>query len=82
MRTVNLTNLSTGEPLFSLEDVNNLISFTAMVLSKAVKDSNYNVDEWHEYIRHWCESNCMPQEVFEHLDSVIELQINNLRHNG
>lgn len=80
MRT-NLTNFENGEPLFSLDDVKSLTDFTANIVIKAVKD-NLRPAEYEPYIRRWCDTNCMPDEIFVHICTIVAVHLNSIRNNG
>lgn len=77
---VQLTNFKTGEPLFSLDDVKSLTDFTANITLKAVKN-NLCVAEYESYIRRWCDTNCMPDEVFVHICTIVAFHLNSIRNN-
>ena len=80
MRT-NLTNFENGEPLYSQQDVNDLTSFTAMVLAHAVK-YNSNEIELSEYIKSWSEIGGYPTEVYLHISARVCHYLNSIRNNG
>lgn len=75
------TDFDSGEPLFSLKEVNDLTSFTAMVLAHAVKN---NTDEFEldVYIQNWCSVGGYPTEVYVHISSIVINNLNSIRRNG
>ena len=80
MRT-NLTDFKTEEPVFSLNDVKELTFFTANIVIKAVKD-NLRPAEYELYIRRWCDTNYMPDEIFVHICTIVAFHLNSIRNNG
>lgn len=74
-------DFETNEPLFSLNEVNDLISLTAMILVEAYKKKSLTFKEWSDYINHWCEVNYMPEEIKSKLHEVIIPALNTLKHN-
>ena len=80
MRT-NLTYFENREPLFSLDDVKSLTDFTANVVIKAVKD-NLSVAEYESYICRWCDTNCMPDDIFVHICAIVAFHLNSIHNNG
>lgn len=78
---INLTNYDTGEPLFSLDDVKSLTDFTANIVIKAVKD-NLQQEEYDSYIHRWCDTNCMPNEIYVHICTIVAFHLNFIRNNG
>ena len=80
MRT-DLTNYDNGEPLYSQQDVNDLTSFTAIVLAHAVKH-NTNEIELDEYIKSWCEIGGYPTDVYLHISARVCHYLNSIRNNG
>lgn len=69
MRT-NLTDFKTEEPVFSLKDVKELTFFTATIVCRAVKD-NLQPTEYEMYIRRWCDKNNMPDEIYNHICTIV-----------
>lgn len=72
-------DFETSEPLFSLKEVNDLISFTAMILVEANKKKSLTFKEWADYIDHWTEVNCTPEEIKSHLYDVIIPSLNTMK---
>lgn len=73
------TDFVTGEPLFSLHNVKELTSFTANITLRAVED-NLQPAEWEAYIRRWCDKNYMPDEIYDHICTIVTFH--NRRNNG
>lgn len=74
-------DFETNEPLFSLKETTDLISFTAMIIVEARKKKSIGFKEWSDYIDRWCRANYMPEEIKSHLYDVIISSLNTLNHN-
>ena len=72
-------NFETNEPLFSLKEVNDLISLTTTVLVEASKKKLTSFKEWSDYINRWCETNYMPEEIKSALYETIIPALNTLK---
>lgn len=72
-------NFETNEPLFSLKEVNDLMSLTATILVEASKKKSTSFKEWSDYIDHWCEANYMPKEIKSALYETIIPALNTLK---
>jgi hypothetical protein len=72
-------DFETSEPLFSLKETTDLISFTAMIIVEARKKKSIGFKEWSDYIDHWCETNYMPEEIKSQLHTVIIPALNALK---
>ena len=74
-------DFETSEPLFSLEEVNDLMSVTASILVEAYKKRSTSFKEWSDYIERWCEANYMPEEIKSNLYETIIPALNTLKRN-
>lgn len=72
-------DFETSEPLFSLEEVDDLMSVTASILVEAYKKRSTSFKEWSDYINHWCEAKYMPEEIKSKLHEVIIPALNSLK---
>lgn len=72
-------DFETSEPLFSLKETTDLISFTAMIIVEARKKKSIGFKEWSDYIDRWCEANYMPEEIKSHLYTTIIPALNALK---
>jgi hypothetical protein len=72
-------DFETSEPLFSLKEVNDLMSVTASILVEACKKRSTSFKEWSDYIDRWCQANYMPEEIKSHLYEVIIPSLNSLK---
>jgi hypothetical protein len=72
-------NFEVNEPQFSLKEVNDLMSLTATILIEAYKKRSTSFKEWSDYINHWCEANCMPEEIKSKLHEIIIPALNTLK---
>lgn len=64
-------NFETNEPLFSLKEVQDLMSVTASIIVEASKKKSTTFKPWSDYIDRWCEINGMPDEIKSHLYETI-----------
>lgn len=76
---MNKIDFETSEPLFSLQETTDLISFTAMIIVEARKKKSIGFKEWSDYIDRWCEANCMPEEIKSQLHTMIISALNALK---
>ena len=74
-------DFDTSEPLFSLKEVDGLMSLTTTILVEAYKKRSTSFKEWSDYINHWCKANYMPDEVKSKLQGIIIPALNTLKHN-
>ena len=74
-------DFETHEPLFSLKETTDLISFTAMIIVEARKKKSIGFKEWSDYIDHWCQANYMPDEIKAKLHEIIIPHLNMLKRN-
>lgn len=74
-------DFTTSEPLFSLKEVDDLMSVTASILVEAYKKRSVSFKEWSDYIDHWCQANYMPDEIKAKLHEIIIPHLNMLKHN-
>lgn len=72
-------DFETSEPLFSLKEVDDLMSLTATILVEAYKKRSTSFKEWSDYINHWCETNYMPEEIKSKLHEIIIPALNSLK---
>lgn len=72
-------NFDSQEPLFSLQEVQDLISVTASIIVEASKKKSTTFKPWSVYIDRWCETNGMPDEVKTHLYKTILPSLNALK---
>lgn len=72
-------DFETSEPLFSLKETTDLMSFVAMVIVEARKKKSIGFKEWSDYIDHWCEVNYIPEEIKSHLHATIIPTLNALK---
>ena len=72
-------DFETSEPLFSLKETTDLMSFVAMVIVEARKKKSIGFKEWSDYIDRWCEANYMPEEIKSHLHTTIIQALNALK---
>lgn len=66
-------------PLFTTKELNDAVSFTASIISEAVRTNNFNMSDWQEYIDRWGLANCQTEEVLTHIGDVICSTFNNLK---
>lgn len=64
-------DFETNEPLFSLQEVQDLIAVTASIIVEASKKKSTTFQPWSDYIDRWCETNGMPDEIKSHLYETI-----------
>ena len=81
MHNMNKIDFETSEPLFSLQETTDLISFTAMIIVEARKKKSIGFKEWSDYIDHWCKANHMPEEIKFELHKTIIQALNILKRN-
>lgn len=74
-----MEKLDSHEPLFSLQEVQDLISVTASIIVEASKKKSVTFKPWSDYIDRWCETNGMPDEVKTHLYETILPSLNALK---
>ena len=79
MHNMNKIDFETSEPLFSLKETTDLISFTAMIIVEARKKKSIGFKEWSDYINHWCQANYMPDEIKTALHETIIPALNMLK---
>ena len=72
-------DFETNEPLFSLKEVNDLMSLTSTILVEAHKKRSTSFKEWSNYIDHWCEANYMPEEIKSALYQTIIPSLNAMK---
>ena len=72
-------DFETSEPLFSLKETTDLMSFVATILVEARKKRFTSFKEWSDYIDRWCEANYMPEEIKSHLYATIIPALNALK---
>ena len=72
-------DFETSEPLFSLKETTDLISFVATIIVEARKKKSIGFKEWSDYIDRWCQANCMPEEIKSHLYATIIPALNALK---
>lgn len=66
-------------PLFTAKELNDAVSFTASIISEAVRTNNFNMSDWQEYIDRWGYANYQTEEVLTHIGDVICSTFNNLK---
>lgn len=64
-------DFETNEPLFSLKEVQDLMSVTASIIVEASKKKSVTFKPWSDYIDRWCETNGMPDEIKTHLYETV-----------
>ena len=64
-------DFETNEPLFSLQEDQDLIAVTASIIVEASKKKSTTFKPWSDYIDRWCETNGMPDEIKSHLYETI-----------
>ena len=74
-----MEKLDSHEPLFSLQEVQDLISVTASIIVEASTKKSVTFKPWSDYIDRWCETNGMPDEVKTHLYETILPSLNALK---
>ena len=72
-------DFETNEPLFSLQEVQDLMSVTASIIVEASKKKSTSFKPWSDYIDRWCETNGMPDEIKSHLYETIIPSLNALK---
>lgn len=72
-------DFETSEPLFSLKEVDDLMSLTATILVEACKKRSTSFKEWSDYINRWCQANYMPEEIKSKLHEIIIPALNTLK---
>ena len=72
-------DFGTSEPLFSLKETADLMSFVAMVIVEARKKKSIGFKEWSDYIDRWCQTNYIPEEIKSHLHTTIIQALNALK---
>lgn len=74
-----MEKIDSHEPLFSLQEVQDLISVTASIIVEASKKKSVTFKPWSDYIDRWCETNGIPDEVKTHLYETILPSLNALK---
>ena len=76
------TEFETGQPLFTTEELNDAVSFTASIISEAIRTRNFNRSDWKEKIDQWGLANYQTKDVIEHISAVIMYNFNIIQKNG
>lgn len=67
-------------PYFSNEEMQEIISFTGMCVARAIKDEQFSVEEWDEYLIRWNQSHNYPEEILNHIRQTIDQTLKTLDH--
>lgn len=75
-------DFETNEPLFTTKELNDAVSFTASIISEAIRTRNFNMADWQEKIDQWGLANYQTKDVLEHISVVIMYNFNVIKKNG
>lgn len=67
-------------PYFSKEEMEEIISFTSMCIARAVKNKQFSVEEWDEYLTRWNQSHYYPEEILDYIKQTICQTLKTLDH--
>lgn len=76
------TEFETGQPLFTTGELNDAVSFTASIISEAIRTRNFNMSDWQAKIDQWGLANCQTEDVLNHISTVIMYNFNTIQKNG
>lgn len=69
-------NFEDESPLFSEKELHDAISLTAMCITQAIKDSQFDSTEWQDYLLRWNQTHHYPEETLSHINQVIGRSLN------
>lgn len=65
-------------PYYSNEEINTVISLTAMCITQAIKENKFDSIEWQDYLLRWNQTHHYPEETLSYIHQVISQSLNAL----